>query len=739
MKNFVYLFILFTVFLGIGCGQKVESQDLKPYLTITPGMKAEPFYIYDEKCYLEKDINGNPHARVCDGDNYFIYKIPTKGLKSASVKINMGNRYLVQISKDGKNYKEMLREKNLVSSLSNAGTFTVDLNEMLPNDFIYIKFSNSMSAGFGCYFTGLDVLGDSVPTNFKKDMKFSIFLKASPNLSSETFIMDENNSKIDDSNPAVGVGRVCSGKDYFIYKVPTANLITCAMQFEVGNKYKISISKDKKDWKQILYNESGAGLNNLGWYNADATSLLPSDFIYVKFESSNSDPSGAFFKSFSCVGDSNEYYVNSKAKSLNIKYNQDTKTFTSITAPYNCVVVVNNEDNDTIFAKKLVKGAKLNDKVQFKKAGKYVIYVFDKNKTLSKSYLEISKEAVEKLEIIATSPIYYTGETAKFNINIPSKLIKKALNISILKDGKLFNVKYTLKKNILTFKVNEVGKYTATVKVGNETNSAKFEVRFSTSKPDVVGITGSGYITINDKPFAPIILFLCNDMKEASESGFNVIIQGSDVPDKEGRWLEENKRLLDEAQKNNLKVLMHLCNFFRGTNEDYDNLKLIVSTFKNHPALYGWYTGDEPSNGVNPKKLQNAYNIIKDIDTNHPVMILDYTFSLFPEYAKGCDILSSDPYPIPSSKTSIVETFTIETMKAAPKKSISMCLQGQGTPFFERYPTKEEQKEMLDYALKNGAQSIGWWAHGPMKSSGYWDYYKELVTYAKDYILKNFK
>jgi hypothetical protein len=90
--------------------------------------------------------------------------------------------------------------------------------------------------------------------------------------------------------------------------------------------------------------------------------------------------------------------------------------------------------------------------------------------------------------------------------------------------------------------------------------------------------------------------------------------------------------VLDEAQKNNLKVLMGISFGRERHGYDYndevfvaaqrDSIINVVKKYKDHPALLGWIIGNEINLGAENLKVYDAVEeiskIIHEIDANHP-------------------------------------------------------------------------------------------------------------------------
>ncbi len=94
---------------------------------------------------------------------------------------------------------------------------------------------------------------------------------------------------------------------------------------------------------------------------------------------------------------------------------------------------------------------------------------------------------------------------------------------------------------------------------------------------------------------------------------------------------------LDEAQKHNVKLWVHLSGFFswwiprynrqqqRYQDEDAAKAALaqVVSTLRDHPALLGWCTLDEPGNHptlFTSERAHDYYEQVKSLDPYHPVI-----------------------------------------------------------------------------------------------------------------------
>ncbi len=96
------------------------------------------------------------------------------------------------------------------------------------------------------------------------------------------------------------------------------------------------------------------------------------------------------------------------------------------------------------------------------------------------------------------------------------------------------------------------------------------------------------------------------------------------------------RRYLDEAAAGGIRVIVgideELINPIPGSPYpvDEDGIIDLVNTYKDHPAVAGWYTADEPwyVQGISLDKMQTAYDAIKSVDTK-PVFICFTGYAMY--------------------------------------------------------------------------------------------------------------
>ncbi len=228
---------------------------------------------------------------------------------------------------------------------------------------------------------------------------------------------------------------------------------------------------------------------------------------------------------------------------------------------------------------------------------------------------------------------------------------------------------------------------------------------------------------LDGEPFFPLGFMLADPRRENSEAGYNVSVLGLDPND-------ESQEVLNRALANGQLVIGHICQYLRHV-DDLDRIRETVSRFKDHPALFGWYTADEPeAYNDTPAELEQAYRIVKEIDPYHPVIVLTNAPGMFPFYANAADVVMADPYPIPGHPISLVSEWTEAARRGLnDTKPVWMTPQGfgwkelggeHGDP-----PTDEEFRNMLYQALIHGAKGIIWWPWS-VPFHNHWEAFRQM-------------
>lgn len=115
------------------------------------------------------------------------------------------------------------------------------------------------------------------------------------------------------------------------------------------------------------------------------------------------------------------------------------------------------------------------------------------------------------------------------------------------------------------------------------------------------------------------------------------------------------KKYLDDAHKQGLKVMFYPFNSrnpafvskSRITKAGYDAIRKNVMMVRNHPALLGWFTFDEPRNPVWMDELKKLRTFLTELDPTHLVFGNDNGVNGCIALADAADVIMLDVYPRP--------------------------------------------------------------------------------------------
>lgn len=778
--------VAFVAFVGAFCLSTFAEDPQKtarPFFRITPRSPAEKFFLIEEDKSPIDPTNPNIGlGRVAFPNGHFTYRIPLGDVRKCTLNMEIGNRYKISASTDNATWKILANVKD-VSGLSNYGTYPFDLSPFLPAERVYLKFEDSQNAGWGCWLRSVTVLADRPtvrpvlrldavgrqPLNLdlgsvlvRGDRVVSPRNPTSVELSLNGHVLEakivchhsegytpvsvattRDGEVFRDDCVELFVGRADQPADYRHFGVNSANVQLDELGYDISRNWEwtSSAKTGKTAWKAEL----AIDLQKTGLDVSPGQKLL---LCVSRFDGDSGQV--AILSPFANWGlhqpESWTKVVLSDRSSIlpSLEYDVQKEVIRSrgTSAEEKVLFMVMDRHNNTVYSDSINPGETYSAPLKFEKSGSYRIYSYSESGLASLSSFSIEEDVVDRFTAEAIAPIFYVGEKVKIAFSVPERARGSRVSVHLFSGGEEIQANIENTDGQIVISDLEPGEYRAELRVEKDegsTVSIPFAMRKSTSVPAKVRITPAGFVKIDGKFVVPIMVHIPQDLTDIKAKGFNMVVAGSDNP-ADPKWIEDNVKLLDEAHVRGLKVLLHLCNLLRADNEHYESLKLAVASLKNHPGLFGWFTADEPSGNVfDIGKLEKAYKIVKAIDQNHPVVVLDNVPMMLKTYAPFCDILSSDPYPVPSSPLKLVRDWTDTTLRASQTRCIYMVLQGQGPPYYSRQPSFEEQKIMLRHALEGGAKSIGWWAHGTLVASGYWDRFGELTAMAREYIAKSAK
>lgn len=582
------------------------------------------------------------------------------------------------------------------------------------------------------------------------------------------YLWESQNSRALFNIPWEGPYRNVDLRGDWIYKFDLRGAKRAEVDLKVGNSYLIHLSSDGKRWRKILDTaKTIGGLANLRVRTLDLTPFLTDGFVYLKFEDAvKTDGFGPCLFSVTVRSDLGD---GSKPKTAQKEMPHFVVNPFHLQAGKNEITgQITNPNNKKVelllhFELRLASGKAASEvqnievqpksSTSFKfqcpvnKAGRQLIILslYRRAELLQRESLtsDIPQESFILMSSVSKQPYYSTEQHAKVSVTVKAsqKLLKQLSIHSALLKGEKNLQSLKLKpdekgKAKILYPIESLvpGDYAIDVALVDENNmtidKSTHEIHIL-PKPDkvsIVKIDENGILWVDGKKRFPLNLFLAEPDEQIAAAGFDGVVFGAESAAHTPDALEKLLKTLDRAEKLGVKAIPHICDFFRGK-EDYDGLRTVVSRIKDSPALLCWYLADEPTGWATlPETLKKAKEIIHEIDPNHPVLVLSNDRPSFEAYVDSCDVFLSDPYPIPDSSIDMVADWTEACRRATGDRiPVWMCLQAHGPPWYGRYPTPVEIRNMAYQAIIHGALGLHWWAYGPMRQSGHWETYVKLV------------
>ena len=230
---------------------------------------------------------------------------------------------------------------------------------------------------------------------------------------------------------------------------------------------------------------------------------------------------------------------------------------------------------------------------------------------------------------------------------------------------------------------------------------------------------------VEGKPFFPLGFYLGTiqdaDLEKMAAAGFNCVMPYafSSMP------LAKAGELLDVAQRRGIKVIYSVKDLYAGTSifpkggidgiTDADAaVTAIVERFRSHPAVLAWYLNDELPATMR-RALEARYRLVRGLDPDHPTWAVLFQVDELADYRHTCDVLGTDPYPIPDRPVTMAGDWARKTRDATG----GACAFWQVPQVFDwanyhknepaekhRAPTYDEMRAMTYLALAGGAKGL---------------------------------
>jgi hypothetical protein len=355
------------------------------------------------------------------------------------------------------------------------------------------------------------------------------------------------------------------------------------------------------------------------------------------------------------------------------------------------------------------------------------------------------------IEIYSRLSFYSYEKDGEFLLHLPASLMKNHLSITF-KIGEetvsAWNGVPSRSILRLPFVLNltpSIYKIEAIINAGNkpgvtyiaETNLVILTYKSNEVKTDRL----TGGLIVNRLPFFPFGFYCYSPVfpsmpEEEVVKGFNMMSPYQKVAPE---TLNERKAYMDRCAELGLKVNYNLLSVSGGggvgskiegltDEEKKDRMIYEIKTFRDHPALLGWYISDEPNgNNVTAEQLGAIYRIVKENDPWHPISIVFMApFMTSKKFSDALDIVMADPYPIPDFPPTVPGDVAADLKSEfSGKKPFWMVPQAfGGGELWKREPTIQEIRSMTWQSIINGATGIQYFVRQGLnyfpKSSATW-------------------
>lgn len=177
--------------------------------------------------------------------------------------------------------------------------------------------------------------------------------------------------------------------------------------------------------------------------------------------------------------------------------------------------------------------------------------------------------------------------------------------------------------------------------------------------------------------------------------------------------IENTRKMLDKLQEAGIYGFLELYGGMKASGHPDNAARTIevVNTFKDHPAVMGYMTMDEPFlNDPNCyEHLRASYKLFRDLDPDKPVYIVECERQWLYKTVTVCDIFGIDPYPTGAkpNETHVSDFSRTADLVNVHDKPIMNILQSYKLGGWE--PKPQDMRHMAYQAFFANNHSIGYY------------------------------
>lgn len=187
---------------------------------------------------------------------------------------------------------------------------------------------------------------------------------------------------------------------------------------------------------------------------------------------------------------------------------------------------------------------------------------------------------------------------------------------------------------------------------------------------------------------------------------------------------------LDYLARRNVKIIYSIKDVYEGTRWYHEPVlgwrgeesivRHVVESFRDHPALLGWYLNDELPLTMRDR-LQARQRFVSQLDPNHPTWAVLYQVDDLFGYLNTADVLGTDPYPVPDRPVTVAAEWTRKSQAVSQGcKPLWMVPQAfdwasyRHEPGKGRPPTLDEERVMTYLCLIHGAHGLIYYSYADL-------------------------
>lgn len=222
-------------------------------------------------------------------------------------------------------------------------------------------------------------------------------------------------------------------------------------------------------------------------------------------------------------------------------------------------------------------------------------------------------------------------------------------------------------------------------------------------------------LIVEGKPFFPLGMYWRNvnepELRIYAGGPFNCLMPyGSPTPEQ-----------MDLCAQYGLKVIYSIKDFWVGTKAEFVSIKTEadevveikrrVDWFRNHPAMLAWYVNDETPVSM-MDRLVARQRLMEELDPDHPTWAVLCRINEVSDYMQACDVIGTDPYPIPDKPAGTALTWARVTRdKSYGTRAVWQVPQAFNWAAYRkepagRAPTFAEMRAMAWQSIAAGANGL---------------------------------